>query len=569
VLQEVAAARHIVVRCGPAEIDGYAFFAGLRALKLPYKDYPGLQPLVMSIAYLSEGAAFRSRCATSQAGRFSLNISHLAQLVDMYHDRQASDNRDKIYALLGMSSDDPGASGLLVDYEMSWAKVFKQLVHSILGIVPVDTWDKKAVAVIRVKGCALGLVSSVDADIHRNGKQLLKVTWNSLVGSRRQSSYWELEASAEPVKTGDVVCLLQGATLPTVIRIHNDYWYIIVIAASYKSELPRLPSISPYDFLLVWDWDLCLDESQRGNCYEDLMGHLALKAPQAGLQTECERATRYWNTGVAMGEAQRSCEHKKLRRAIGILEQALRNMDSVTLASLGRDHRMMGNDMKELQRTIDLISKSEGGWKPLCLAAEDGCEVVARLLLDAGKVDLNAHKAMAETPLLKAARNGHERIVKLLLSTENINPDAKGAENHATPLAEAAGSGHEGIVKLLIKTGKVNVNAVCLKFTPLMQAAVNGHTAIVELLLSTGAVDPAFGFHSGDTHDTALSLAVRNGHEAIVEILLRVTQVPLSSKYWNYEYGYRYTLLSIAKETEHAGIIKLLQRAADFPRANG
>lgn len=534
-----------MVRCGPAEIDGYAFFLGLSALELPYERYPGLRPLVLSVAYLAKGAAFRSRCTTSQAGRFSLNICHLGQLVDMYHNHQASDHRDRIYALLGMSSDDPGTSGLLADYEISWAKLFKQLVHSILGNVPVDTSDRKALAVIRSKGRLLGVVFAVEADTDRNGKQLLRVTWNSLFSA---GSHWRLETSAESVERGDIVCLLEGASLPTIIRIHKDYWYIIVVAAAWPehlqvtistnfSELPRLPSAFPYDFLLVWDWDLCLDKSQGGNEYEDLMAHLALAPPQAGLQADCERITRLWNSGVAMRDAERprgmrdveeSRGEENLRKAVDVLAHVLRNMESSALASLGHDHRM-GDNVKELQGIVDLILKGKSGSTALRLAAEAGYEAVARLLLDTGKVDPNAQDVRNPTPLSIAAKNGHDAIVKLFIDNE-----------------------------------KVDVNSVNSGMTPLMEAAKNGHSTIVELLLTTSEVKLDFGFHPKVTCKTALSLAVENGHEAIVELLLGFSRVPLHFRSEAYQRWYRSTLLPIAKKTEHKGIIKLLERAADF-----
>jgi hypothetical protein len=43
----------------------------------------------------------------------------------MFHTRQASDLRDKVYALLGMSSDNPGKAGLQPDYKISWEKLFQ------------------------------------------------------------------------------------------------------------------------------------------------------------------------------------------------------------------------------------------------------------------------------------------------------------------------------------------------------------------------------------------------------------------------------------------------------------
>ena len=382
----------------------------------------------MSVAYLTNGAAFRSRCIARQSGRFSLNICHLGQLVDMYHRHQASDDRDRIYALLGMSSDDPGASGLLVDYEISWAKLFKQLIHSILGSVPVNTWDEKVVAVIRSKGCVLGIVDSVAADVDRNNKQRLQVTWNNLKDSKKHRSEWELETSAEPVEEGDVVCLLQGATFPTIIRIHHDYWDIVVIAAKFLkhpkaamnrhgSEFPPVPISFPHNLLLIWDWDLSLDDSQRGSEYKDLMGRLAPMARYARLQTDYEKITRLWNAGVAMRQAKRSRGEEILRKAIEILEYVLRNIDSLLLADLGRGHQMMGDDMRKLQGIVDLIFKTNDGCVPLCLAAEAGLEAVVRLLLDTGKIDANAPDGSESTPLSKAATKGHEGIVKLRRTT--------------------------------------------------------------------------------------------------------------------------------------------------------
>ncbi|KAH7309925.1 hypothetical protein B0I35DRAFT_453508 [Stachybotrys elegans] len=113
---EVAAARHILIKCGPTEIDGYAFCSGLSALKLSYETYPDLQSLIRPVVYLIRGAVFRprhERYGTSRSGRFSLGIRPLGELMDMYHTREAADRRDKVYALLGMSLDDPNIRGHL------------------------------------------------------------------------------------------------------------------------------------------------------------------------------------------------------------------------------------------------------------------------------------------------------------------------------------------------------------------------------------------------------------------------------------------------------------------------
>jgi hypothetical protein len=111
VLQEVAAARHVVIIYGSTEIDGYAFCLGVKSLELSYMAFPELQT-IFSITYLIESAGLRSKHITNLPERFSLEIRSLAELVDMFHTRQASDPRDKVYALLGMSSDDPSKASI-------------------------------------------------------------------------------------------------------------------------------------------------------------------------------------------------------------------------------------------------------------------------------------------------------------------------------------------------------------------------------------------------------------------------------------------------------------------------
>ncbi|KAL3587796.1 hypothetical protein FPOAC2_13695 [Fusarium poae] len=183
VLQEVAAARHVLIKCGPAEIDGYTFCSGLDELDLSYKTYPELRPLIHSISYLIKGAVFRPRCATGRPGRFSLDICPLGELVDMYHTREATDRRDKVYALLGMSSDDPSMAKLSANYEISWGQLFKRLIKFFSEQISADTWNDKEIAVIRGKGCVLGEVSSVKDS--KDGREV-NVNWRNVSGYRGQ-----------------------------------------------------------------------------------------------------------------------------------------------------------------------------------------------------------------------------------------------------------------------------------------------------------------------------------------------------------------------------------------------
>ena len=198
VLQEVAAARQVLIMCHFAEIDGYAFCSGLNILN-PASQDPDSQSRVRSIAYLVNGAIFRPKYATSRAGRFSLDIRPLGELLDMYHNRKATHPHDKIYALLGMSSDDHIPAGLSPDYNIPWKELFHRLVKFLLGEqVSVETWEEEEIAVIKSKGCVLGRVSNVEGDRKWGGEYNVDITWKKTLAQLGR----EGERSMDPPSVG-------------------------------------------------------------------------------------------------------------------------------------------------------------------------------------------------------------------------------------------------------------------------------------------------------------------------------------------------------------------------------
>lgn len=89
----------------------------------------------------------------------------------MFYTCKATDVCDKVYTLLGMSSDDPGKAGLYPDYDLPQENLFQQLVKFELGKdVSVET-DHSQRAVINSKGCILGLVSWVT----NNNRQVVNI----------------------------------------------------------------------------------------------------------------------------------------------------------------------------------------------------------------------------------------------------------------------------------------------------------------------------------------------------------------------------------------------------------
>lgn len=196
-----------------------------------YTTRPDLRGVIPPITYLIRDAIFRPRHGasqpeTSQLGTFSLNIHPLGELVDMYHKRKATNRLDKVYALLGMSSDDPRTGGLLADYNLAWGELFRKLIQFLLSDqVFVDVWDDCAVAAIQGKGHICGKVSAVGGDDTRGDGQRITITWKKVCGESGRTgarvSQHTFPAFAQPIRPGDAVCLLQGASAPTIIRLHK------------------------------------------------------------------------------------------------------------------------------------------------------------------------------------------------------------------------------------------------------------------------------------------------------------------------------------------------------------
>ncbi|KAK3947131.1 heterokaryon incompatibility protein-domain-containing protein [Pseudoneurospora amorphoporcata] len=502
VLQEVAAARYILIKCGSSEIDGFAFCSGLKALNLSNELPADLRAQILSVTYLIRGAIFRPKYAINQSDNFSLNIRPLGELIEMYHTREATKRHDKVYALLGMSSNNPTAAGLFADYKISWKQLFNKLIHFVLSeLVSVNGLsDDKEIAIIEGKGCILGEVSSVKRNAIWEDRQDVAITW------RNAPSYicvkeiwgfcWTLPTTVKSVQKGDVVCLLHGASRPTILRPYNDHWAVIMIAVSPAGDpqattrdIKQSITVFPHNFLLIWDWDIDPSKQQDKNNH-DYFANIP-EHPKTGLEGCRNTATRIRNVRLALQEVkQYGVAVKNLREETAVLERALRSMSNLKKTCLGPEDSEK-EDAKETM--VNQLIEDKGQWTLLCLAAENGHEAVVKLLLDTGKVNL--HSEELRTALWLAEQKDYKAIVKMLIDTGKVDVGAKD-ENGQTALYQAAIIGHEVVVQLLLDTGKVDVDGKVDadakdgdERTALHWAAKNGHEAVVKLLLDTSKVD--------------------------------------------------------------------------------
>ncbi|KAF7541472.1 hypothetical protein G7054_g545 [Neopestalotiopsis clavispora] len=222
-------------------------------------------------------ATSRPKYIRGRLGGFTLGIRPLADLIGMFHTRQATDRRDKVYALLGMRSDLSGVSDLMPDYNLSWRELFRKLVKALLSHrTNVTTWESQNIAVIQSSGYVLGHVHLV---YHASDREIMEVRTPWAMFGRRRGISLPIESTSAPVLDGDIICLLDGAAKPTIIRLCGNQSVIVRISVDLMGNtinyhesiqddemVPRLPR----SFFLIWDWERTATSTHGQGYYGDL-----------------------------------------------------------------------------------------------------------------------------------------------------------------------------------------------------------------------------------------------------------------------------------------------------------
>ncbi|HEX6704897.1 MAG TPA: ankyrin repeat domain-containing protein [Albitalea sp.] len=168
-----------------------------------------------------------------------------------------------------------------------------------------------------------------------------------------------------------------------------------------------------------------------------------------------------------------------------------------------------------IQRGFDPNSRDPKGQTALYLALRGGAENVAKALLDAPGLDIDALNGSDESALMMASLRGQTDWVRRLLD--------RGAQVNKpgwAPLHYAATGPEPAVSRLLLERGAA-VDAVSPnRSTPLMMAARYGSEAHVDLLLAGGA-DPKARNDQGLAAADFARLAKRDALAARLDALAR------------------------------------------------
>ena len=298
----------------------------------------------------------------------------------MYHTHEASERHDKVYALLGMSSDDAIEAKIVPDYGVEWGKLFQKVVRFVLpGDVALETWADRDMVLVKGKCRVFGRVSQVEMDRawyrqkvyiaykaysveHEMGSNRSSNSFKATRPTKDWDTCWVLPASVNPIQEGDIVCVLQGQQNPTIMRPRKDHFISVAITVTPIVEVERHSSCVEWqdivhlkappfrDIVLSWSWSASQDTlpTQGENENKVLVKTLDKDSDSSNIASanDLDLAIRVWNVVEVLIDAMQYEEAE---------EMISKPMETFEITLDKDDPRMLG-----AKETIGLFKKEMG-----------------------------------------------------------------------------------------------------------------------------------------------------------------------------------------------------------------
>jgi ankyrin repeat protein len=457
ILQEIANARVATVYCGKKSISARTF------AQVP--SIIGLQPESHSQAVLDIMPGLSRKESWWGQKR------NLHTLLVKFRESEATDERDIIYALLGISSDAYISDILLPDYTKSLQQIIQDTTSFLLSHTDQDKSLYKFLhwTLPEFLESLDSLSSAVLGSASENGQEAMV---ELLLATNKAELDWKDKGGQTPLH------LAAGNGHDAIVRRLLATSQVEVDAKDKDDQTPLSQAV------------------RKG--HELVVKLLLEKGAELELRDSDNRTPLWW-------AAQNGHEAVvQLLLATGQVDVNSKDSRGQTLLlwALENGHEAIFHLLFATGQ-VDVNSKDSRGQTLLLWATRNRHEDIVKLLLQTDKVNVDIEDEAGRTPLLWAMKNRHEGIVQLLL-----NKDGQ------TLLLWAARNGYESIVKLLLQTDKVNVDIEDeAGRTPLFHALDNGHQKVFNLLWEKGA-DPKGleGFNFKGVQGTpTLSRCIING----------------------------------------------------------
>ncbi|ETS85945.1 hypothetical protein PFICI_03970 [Pestalotiopsis fici W106-1] len=609
VLQEVGAARQIQIRCGRSLMDGYAFSMAANRVNLwlQTQDRGQSQELhetIQDVAYLIQGSIFRP--PYHGPGTLPEGMGHFKQMIDLFHSREATKIHDKIFALLGMSSNDMSTSGLLPDYTIPFKHLFERLVKFVISDrLLVECQQDRPLAVIKATGwmseTAMALFGHLPCFLFQGNIEMRQAFTTN-------DPNWTLPTSSKPVQKDDLICLFDGTATPTIIRPYGDVSVIVVAAPLLCHNMKKVKlstnewikrgesgRLSSRHFLLIWDWNYSsksyahlknyqswsalnkwVSRDSKSPTEEELNSliqrcdHTLLASDGNGDSPQVlKEILMHFETVLRIEDSYIAVDRKLTEFLFGILNSSAHtefqcssctSLHDITFSllvwALDVPLGKVARRIYEFHRShtinsycSDTILRS----KLDVIYGRGDVEMIEWVIEEGADVNRPAFGIMARTALQAAAEQGYMNNVECLLRAgADVNAPPVRTRGR-TALQAAAEQGHIAITERLLQANaQINAEpAVIGGITALEAAVISGNVSLVEILLERGAWPNTKDVHG----NTPLILASKKGHTAVVEALL-ASNADIDARNRRRE-----TALYWARKNDHVAIVAALRAA--------
>ncbi|KAM0335773.1 hypothetical protein ACHAQA_000823 [Verticillium albo-atrum] len=521
VIQEAWSARRAVVVCGWQSVAARAF---------------ALMPSLMSIdAGSRPQALLEAMPGPLRAEKWQERGRDLKTLLQMFCDSKATDERDQVYALLGISSDAAENDALLPRYDLPLSTTLRDTVSFLVfGTVLEDSFR-----------FPFWTLDELRLYLGRLPEELFS---------------WSLQCRSDNLASR----LVSDGCIDTATATLNGGPPLHYLAESKGA-------LSVASLLLA---SKGVDVNQT-YCGRPLL-HEAVRARHTALiQLLCEqeglvRSARDEESLTALERAVQEGSHDIVKLLL-----ADRGLDPWAVTESPFPPLTIAAEKNDVEILTTLMyagalieSHNKRGCTALWEAASHGHMEVVRTLLDKGANPRAKHLGQQRTAFFMAAMNGHVDMVRLLAAVSTSPPYDEELSDlvDGSALWEAVGQQRFEMARMLLDMGANPRVVGYWGRTALSMAANNGDTEIVRLLIEHGAHlrEPGSETSPGEaqlevvnaTGCTALWEAADHGHAEVVGMLLEKganveAKSPVNKR----------TVLFAALTKGHVSVVRLLVEA--------
>jgi ankyrin repeat protein len=197
-------------------------------------------------------------------------------------------------------------------------------------------------------------------------------------------------------------------------------------------------------------------------------------------------------------------------------------------------------------------------------AVDEGDSAQIKMLLEQDRIDVNTPDQSGRTPLGIAAKKSDMTVLEVLLKSKrtDVNCYSRHCLSHhrenfdGTPLGLAAYGGNLEVVCRLLKVDNIDVNlADDSGATPLTSAVMFGWKPIVRLLLASGKAN----VNTPDNRETPLTWAIKQEHVSIAAMLLEYDGIDV-----NLQNSRGKTPLALAVERRMTTLVRIILKSGRY-----